>query len=228
MIPAQQGVMGNDRYAYTNNNPVNYADPSGHAMTECGPDGQDCGASQAQIAYETKRYYYENCSSGYGGGCPDYGEAIAFTALGLLLAGSAEVIFDAVGTYIIEAIATLTDIGEVPENIEPPAPINIDPPALDNSLEPGDYPTSAPGSKGDYESPYGFPGDPTKPPADGFSWNGQENSIPGSRQGNWYNEDTREWFHWESDSPSHGQHWDYSDPWGRRYRIFPDGSMEPK
>jgi hypothetical protein len=30
IIPQQQGVQGWDRYAYTNNNPVKYTDPSGH------------------------------------------------------------------------------------------------------------------------------------------------------------------------------------------------------
>jgi RHS repeat-associated protein len=30
IIPAQQGVMGNDRYAYVNNSPINFIDPSGH------------------------------------------------------------------------------------------------------------------------------------------------------------------------------------------------------
>jgi RHS repeat-associated protein len=30
IIPAQQGVMGNDRYAYVNNSPINYNDPTGH------------------------------------------------------------------------------------------------------------------------------------------------------------------------------------------------------
>jgi RHS repeat-associated protein len=30
VVPAQQGVMGNDRYAYSSGNPVKYIDPSGH------------------------------------------------------------------------------------------------------------------------------------------------------------------------------------------------------
>ncbi|HNT25669.1 MAG TPA: RHS repeat-associated core domain-containing protein [Anaerolineales bacterium] len=70
IIPQQQGVQAWDRFAYVNNNPLKYTDPSGHAMTQCGLDGQDCGASASQVAYETKQYYYENCSNGYGGGCP--------------------------------------------------------------------------------------------------------------------------------------------------------------
>jgi RHS repeat-associated protein len=30
IIPSTQGVQGWDRFAYTNNNPVRYTDPSGH------------------------------------------------------------------------------------------------------------------------------------------------------------------------------------------------------
>jgi len=39
IVPA--GVQGYDRYAYANNNPVRYNDPSGHGA-ECGPDGMYC------------------------------------------------------------------------------------------------------------------------------------------------------------------------------------------
>jgi len=60
IIPQQQGVQAWDRYAYVNNNSLRYVDPSGHAMTQCGLDGQDCGANAAQVAYETQRYNYEN------------------------------------------------------------------------------------------------------------------------------------------------------------------------
>jgi len=67
---SMQGVQAWDRFAYVNNAPTNGVDPSGHTMTQCGLDGQDCGASAAQVAYETQQYYYENCSNGYGGGCP--------------------------------------------------------------------------------------------------------------------------------------------------------------
>jgi len=76
--------------------PLMYTDPSGHVISECGLDNQDCGASQSQISYETQRYYYENCASGYGGGCPNYGEIIAFTAVGLVMAGVGGAAVDAV------------------------------------------------------------------------------------------------------------------------------------
>ena len=107
-VPESQGVQALDRYAYVNNSPVTYTDPSGHMMTQCGADNEECGASQAQINYETQRYYYENCSSGYGGGCPNYTEAIVFTAVGLVTAGAAEPVVDAVGAAIAETVTTAT------------------------------------------------------------------------------------------------------------------------
>jgi hypothetical protein len=35
MIPQRQGVQAWDRYAYTNNNPITYNDPSGHCLILC-------------------------------------------------------------------------------------------------------------------------------------------------------------------------------------------------
>lgn len=55
----------------------------------------------------------------------------------------------------------------------PPAPTMPGPPS---------YPSAPPGSTGEYVSPYGYPNDPTKSPADGFNWEGREDSTPGSRQ----------------------------------------------
>jgi len=37
------GVQGLDRYAYVNNSPLMYVDPSGHYPTWCGPDNIYCG-----------------------------------------------------------------------------------------------------------------------------------------------------------------------------------------
>jgi hypothetical protein len=74
-------------------------------------------------------------------------------------------------------------------------------------------------------SPYGYPDNPSKPPAEGFEWRGK--GEPGTSNGNWYNPKTGEWLHY--DRTHHDQpHYDYSDPNGNRYRIWPDGSMTPK
>jgi RHS repeat-associated protein len=45
IIPAQQGVVGNDRYAYSNNNPVRFIDPSGHSV-DCALGEEECNAGE--------------------------------------------------------------------------------------------------------------------------------------------------------------------------------------
>ena len=74
-----------------------------------------------------------------------------------------------------------------------------------------------------------FPGwDPTKCPREGYEWRGR--GEPGSKTGNWYNPETGEWLRGDLEHPDPiGPHWDY----GIRgedvsYRIYPDGSYEPK
>jgi RHS repeat-associated protein len=53
IIPAQQGVMENDRYAYTNNNPVVYNDPSGHSVDDCPPGDTACEEIQDEEKDDT-------------------------------------------------------------------------------------------------------------------------------------------------------------------------------
>lgn len=88
-----------------------------------------------------------------------------------------------------------------------------------------EYPSAPPGSKGTYQSPYGFPTDPTKAPAEGFKWEGR--GGPETGKGNWINEETGEKFYW--DPKRHKiNHYDYTAPDGIEWRIWPDGSMSPK
>lgn len=74
-----------------------------------------------------------------------------------------------------------------------------------------------------------FPGfDPTKPPP-GFEWRGKPGSVPGSKDGNFYNSETGESLRPDLDHPEPiGPHWDYRDPNEKWWRIKPDGSAEPK
>ncbi len=54
------GVQGNDRYAYVNNNPLRYTDPTGH-MSTCGVEGGGgCGGSSSTTPQP-------NLPSGQGG-----------------------------------------------------------------------------------------------------------------------------------------------------------------
>ena len=74
-----------------------------------------------------------------------------------------------------------------------------------------------------------FPGtNPAKAPK-GFEWKGKPGSTPGSKDGNWYNPKTGESLRPDLNHPDPiGPHWDYKDPSGNWWRIFPDGSNVPK
>lgn len=73
-----------------------------------------------------------------------------------------------------------------------------------------------------------YPGDdPTVAPGEGFEWRGK--GEPGSAKGNWYNPETGEWYHPNLKHPEPiGPHWDYHDPNGGEWRVYPDGRVEPK
>ena len=72
-----------------------------------------------------------------------------------------------------------------------------------------------------------YPTDPTKPPAPGYEWRGK--GIPGSSEGAWYNPGTKESLHPDLDHPvGIDPHWDYTDPYKKQYRWFPNGTITPK
>ncbi|KKQ34728.1 MAG: hypothetical protein US52_C0049G0006, partial [candidate division WS6 bacterium GW2011_GWA2_37_6] len=73
-----------------------------------------------------------------------------------------------------------------------------------------------------------FPGyDSTIPPRQGFVWKGS--GQPGSGQGSWYNPITGEKYYPDlNHSDPIGEHWDYTNPQGEEFRIYPDGRMVPK
>jgi len=54
-----------------------------------------------------------------------------------------------------------------------------------------------------------FPGwDPTKSPGEGYEWRGR--GEPGSKTGNWFKSETKEWLRGDLDHPDPiGPHWDY-------------------
>lgn len=61
-----------------------------------------------------------------------------------------------------------------------------------------------------------YPIDPTKPPGQGWQWRGRPGSVPGSKDGSWYNPGTKESLRPDLDhGPPHGEHWDYKDPNGQ-------------
>ena len=117
------------------------------------------------------------------------------------------------GEIIIHAIGTLFGLSEL--NGE--------------SREILPYPPSDPGSRGPYRSPFGFPEDPSQPPAPGFEFRPPDRE-PGVPEGSWYNPGTDEYLRWDPDENyRHGTpHYDYRDLLGILYWIWPDGSITPK
>jgi RHS repeat-associated protein len=73
-----------------------------------------------------------------------------------------------------------------------------------------------------------FPGwDPNVAPGEGFGWRGT--GDPASGEGNYIKPGSKE--RWRPDfqhADPIGPHWDYTDPQGRDWRVFPDGRVEPK
>lgn len=68
--------------------------------------------------------------------------------------------------------------------------------------------------------------DPATPPGSNFEWKG--NGDPGSEEGSWFDPESREYLRKDFKPSSHGPHYDYRAPDGSRWRIYPDGRIEPK
>jgi hypothetical protein len=109
-------VEGLNRYSYSNNNPTNYTDPSGHMASECSADG-NCGdytdADRAHDAYQLARDYELICQAGHREYC-SYAEnhpveAIVSTAIGLALPGVVE--YAIAGGGAATAIEVIKDVG---------------------------------------------------------------------------------------------------------------------
>jgi len=70
--------------------------------------------------------------------------------------------------------------------------------------------------------------DPSKAPSADFEWKGRDPNTPG-RKGNWVNPKTGEKFNPDLNHPGPiGPHYDYTDPSGGQWRVFPDGRIMPK
>jgi hypothetical protein len=70
--------------------------------------------------------------------------------------------------------------------------------------------------------------DPTKSPGDGWEWR-PPTGKPGDGKGAWHNPGTGESLHPDLDHPAPiGGHYDYIDPAGKKWRVYPDGRREPK
>jgi hypothetical protein len=68
-------------------------------------------------------------------------------------------------------------------------------------------------------------GNPATPPGSKFEWKGK--GAVGSGEGSWWDPDADESLYPHLGENSHGPYYDYQGPSGR-YRIYPDGEIEPK
>jgi RHS repeat-associated protein len=88
------------------------------------------------------------------------------------------------------------------------------------------------GAEGPMHPPPAYPGDdPTKAPGPDWEWKGK--GEQGSSEGNYVrpnpNGGRPEYLHPDLDHPLPiGPHWDWHDPDGRDWRIFPDNTVMPK
>jgi RHS repeat-associated protein len=69
-------------------------------------------------------------------------------------------------------------------------------------------------------------GNPAQSPGSKFKWVGK--GEPGSEEGQWYDEETREYLRPDFKPSSHGPHYDYRGADGAKYRLYPDGRIEAK
>ena len=101
-------------------------------------------------------------------------------------------------------------------------------PSMPAGRQPGGSDSNAvPNSSGASWGGPKLPSDPATPPGPEWEWRGR--GPPGSGQGNYYNPITGESLHPDLKHPAPiGPHWDYKAPDGSWWRIYPDGTMQPK
>jgi Bacterial toxin 37 len=103
----------------------------------------------------------------------------------------------------------------VPEVATPAAPVLLSTPGSGTPSTQPPNPSAKPNFK-----------DPSKPPSADFQWKGR--GAPGTH-GNWVNPQTGEKFNPDLGHPGPiGPHYDYVDPSGAEWRMFPDGRILPK
>ncbi len=102
-----------------------------------------------------------------------------------------------------------------PPDLPKPPPIPVDPEKPEKPNQPVEAPKC--------------PTDPTEPPGPDWEWR-PPGTKPGSSQGAWYNKDTKEHLHPDFNHPGDPPHYDYKDPKGKEWRIYPsdDGEQEVK
>jgi hypothetical protein len=70
---------------------------------------------------------------------------------------------------------------------------------------------------------------PTTAPGSDWTWRGKPGEPIGGDKGAWFNPKTGETMHPDlGHGGTIGPHWDWRDPDGNFWRLFPDGRIEPR
>jgi RHS repeat-associated protein len=227
IIPDSVNPQTWNRYSYVSNDPITFNDPTGHR--NCKEDGYNCPGDKL-AGYKGKgkdsRLGVSN-KSGIG----DFLNTVAdryklgWTNLG----NSLSILKNKNSTLQQKALPFGYSVVWISAHVVLIAGLIVI--GVDTSRDQtiSDYPLSGEGSKGKYKSPYGSP-DLSQPPGSDWRWRSEdpEANPPGSPDGAWNNPNTGEQLRNDPYEKSKGPHIDYTDPENRRYRIFPDESMDPK
>jgi Bacterial toxin 37 len=74
-----------------------------------------------------------------------------------------------------------------------------------------------------------IPGSPATSLGPGWTWRGKPGEPIGGDKGAWFNPKTGETLHPDlGHGVSVGPHWDWRDPDGNFWRLFPDGRIKPR
>ena len=222
-VPASQGIQAWDRYAYVNNSPINFIDPTGHFLVV------PFVITVAVIVVGwivTAPPVYAPASEAEQVDLAEMAEARWQTKVGKWI-DDHPIAYCALVTFCVHGAYGL--VGTVVEATNDIPPARSDDNTLEDLVGTSEYSSAPTGSTGKYKSPFGYP-DLSEQPGEGFEWRTEnpEQSPPGSNRGGWHNPSTDEYFHYDPNEKRYGPHIDYRDPTGVEWRIYPDGSMSPK
>ena len=208
-----QGYLGFNMFAYCNNNPVISKDPSGHVCVnlefwmEC-TGGCNVGGGSMMGAGMTA--VGAVAIAGAAGG----GRSIIDYACNAAKEGFTALANAAFGGSSSSKANNKAQSAAVSTPASPPDPNGNKGKKNRNGNESKSQEIPRPNVK--------YPGnDPTQSPGENYEWRGPD--PQGGKRGGYVNIDGSDSWHPDLDHPDGiGPHWDYNDPLGYKWRIYPD------